>query len=191
MRTPTRACRREAIGFPPSPVPGAEPRAFRPSRARTVPWDVACPMKPDPSATPARSKDIAGAPRVAIALPGCRSRCGRSGWDAQPHRRVERTPSSTSCWSWIVTRGLGGTATGLFFESIAVFHILTTAAQWGADVGVVLVDTQAPSAWARGADVRHSIAAALAPVVLAGIVFGAAPAGVRRSPWAIAHERHG
>ena len=37
----------------------------------------------------------------------------------------------------IVTRGLGITTTGIFFEAIALFNILATASQWGADVGVV------------------------------------------------------
>ena len=37
----------------------------------------------------------------------------------------------------VVTRGLGVTTTGMFFEAVALFNILATASQWGADVGVV------------------------------------------------------
>jgi O-antigen/teichoic acid export membrane protein len=73
----------------------------------------------------------------------------------------------------IVTRGLGGTATGIFFESIALFHIAATAAQWGADVGAVRTIPRYRTL-GRLADVRHSIRAALVPPFVVGVVFAAA-----------------
>jgi O-antigen/teichoic acid export membrane protein len=72
----------------------------------------------------------------------------------------------------VVTRGLGGTATGIFFESIALFHIAATAAQWGADVGIVRAIPRY-RALGRMADVQHSIRAALIPATLVGIAFSA------------------
>lgn len=71
----------------------------------------------------------------------------------------------------IVTRGLGATTTGIFFESIALFNIAATASQWGADVGAVRTIPRY-RALDRLADVRHSIRAALLPVMAVGLVFG-------------------
>ena len=67
----------------------------------------------------------------------------------------------------VVTRGLGGTATGIFFESIALFNIVATAAQWGADVGAVR-SIPRYRVLGRAADVRHSITAAFLPAVAVG-----------------------
>ncbi|MEO8423492.1 MAG: flippase [Actinomycetota bacterium] len=72
----------------------------------------------------------------------------------------------------VVTRGLGGTATGIFFESIALFNIAATAAQWGADVGIVRAIPRY-RALGRMADVQHSINAAIIPATLVGIAFSA------------------
>ena len=65
----------------------------------------------------------------------------------------------------IVTRGLGITTTGIFFEAIALFNILATASQWGADVGVVRAIPRY-RVLGRSQDVRHSIRAAIAPTVV-------------------------
>lgn len=73
----------------------------------------------------------------------------------------------------IVTRGLGITSTGIFFEAIALFNILATAAQWGADVGVVRTIPRY-RVLGRTKDLRHSIRAALAPTVLAGVALAVA-----------------
>ena len=70
----------------------------------------------------------------------------------------------------VVTRGLDGTATGLFFESIALFNIAATVAQWGADVGIVRTIPRY-LAFGRPADVRHGIRAAIIPAVFVGILF--------------------
>ncbi len=70
----------------------------------------------------------------------------------------------------IVTRGMGGTATGIFFESIALFNIAATASQWGADVGIVRAIPRY-RALGRMADVRHSIRAAILPAALVGVAF--------------------
>ena len=73
----------------------------------------------------------------------------------------------------VVTRGLGVTTTGMFFEAIAFFNILATASQWGADVGVVRAIPRY-RVQGRSEDLRHGIRAALAPTVLAGAVLGGA-----------------
>ena len=70
----------------------------------------------------------------------------------------------------IVTRGLGITTTGIFFEAIALFNILATASQWGADVGVVRAIPRY-RVLGRSQDVRHSIRAAIAPTVVLGAAF--------------------
>jgi O-antigen/teichoic acid export membrane protein len=69
----------------------------------------------------------------------------------------------------VVTRGLGITTTGIFFLAIALFNILATAAQWGADIGVIRAIPRY-RVLGRSEDLRHSIRAALAPTVLAGAV---------------------
>ncbi len=128
-------------------------------------------MTPDPSATRAGSMDIAdaaGRDRIAQADLASVARGGMLNLLGVMVNTVFNFVMVV-----IVTRGLGGTATGLFFEAIAVFNILATASQWGADVGVVR-SIPRYRALGRGADVRHSISAALAPVVVAGILFGAA-----------------
>lgn len=73
----------------------------------------------------------------------------------------------------IVTRGLGATPTGLFFEGVAFFNIIGTVAVWGAEVGIVRT---IPRYLVRGRlkDVRHAIAAALGPVTLIASVLGLA-----------------
>ena len=103
-----------------------------------------------------------------------------SGWS--------RTPCSTSRSSSVVTRGLGVTATGMFFEAVALFNILATASQWGADVGVVRAIPRY-RVQGRSEDLRHGIRAALAPTVLAGAVLGGGDVRPGRSVGAFAHER--
>jgi O-antigen/teichoic acid export membrane protein len=72
----------------------------------------------------------------------------------------------------VITRGLGSDGAGVFFEAIALFTILTTVGQLGADVGVVrwipryLAD-------GRRQDVRSCLRAAISPVVLASGILGA------------------
>jgi O-antigen/teichoic acid export membrane protein len=72
----------------------------------------------------------------------------------------------------VITRGLGPAGAGVFFEAIALFTILTTVAQLGADVGVV---RWIPSylAGGRPQDVRSCLRAAISPVVLASGALGA------------------
>jgi O-antigen/teichoic acid export membrane protein len=68
----------------------------------------------------------------------------------------------------IVTRGLGPTATGLFFESVALFTITATAAQWGADVGVIRMLPRY-AVLGRSRDLRTVVRSALVPTLLVGV----------------------
>ena len=67
----------------------------------------------------------------------------------------------------IVTRGLGASTTGIFFESVALFNILGTLSTWGSEVGVVRMIPMYQTL-GREADVRHAVRAALIPVAVAG-----------------------
>jgi len=72
----------------------------------------------------------------------------------------------------VITRGLGLDGAGVFFEAIALFTILTTVGQLGADVGVV---RWIPRYLADGRrdDVRSCLRAAISPVVVASGILGA------------------
>jgi O-antigen/teichoic acid export membrane protein len=79
----------------------------------------------------------------------------------------------------VVTRGLEASGAGVFFEAIALFTILATVAQLGANAGLVRMLPRY-LALDRGADLRGCIRVALSPVVvagsmLAGLLFGLAP----------------
>ena len=69
----------------------------------------------------------------------------------------------------IVTRGLGDTSAGIFLESIALFHIAMTLAQWGADVGAVRLIPRS-RALGRSEELRPTIRAAIVPAVILGVV---------------------
>jgi O-antigen/teichoic acid export membrane protein len=70
----------------------------------------------------------------------------------------------------VVTRGFGATATGLFFESVALFHLLATASQWGAEVGVVRMVPRY-RVLDRHRDVGLVIWSALLPAFVVGATF--------------------
>jgi O-antigen/teichoic acid export membrane protein len=72
----------------------------------------------------------------------------------------------------VITRGLGSAGAGVFFEAIALFTILTTVGQLGADVGVVRWIPRYLADGRRQA-VRSCLRAAISPVVLASGVLGA------------------
>jgi O-antigen/teichoic acid export membrane protein len=91
----------------------------------------------------------------------------------------------------IVTRGLGQASTGIFFESIAFFNIAMAIAGWGADVGAIRTIPRYRQLGSRQ-DVRHSIEAALLPVIAVGsicavLLFGFAD---QLGAW-LANEAHG
>lgn len=69
----------------------------------------------------------------------------------------------------VVTRGLGRTEAGIFFESVALFSILGAIAQWGADVGVVRT-IPAYRLQSRLSDVPHAIRSGLLPALVVGAV---------------------
>jgi O-antigen/teichoic acid export membrane protein len=71
----------------------------------------------------------------------------------------------------VVTRGLGSTDTGVFFEAIACFNILISVAQWGAEVGVVRTIPRY-RVLGRAQDVRRGIVVGIVPAGLAGIALG-------------------
>jgi O-antigen/teichoic acid export membrane protein len=73
----------------------------------------------------------------------------------------------------IITRGLGTTNTGLFFESVAVFQILATVAHWGADVGVVRMIPRY-AVLQRLHDVRNVVWSGSLPAVIVGSAFSVA-----------------
>ncbi len=69
----------------------------------------------------------------------------------------------------VVTRGLGKTDAGIFFESVALFSILGAISQWGADVGVVRTIPRY-LLQGRREDIRHAIEAGIVPAFVAGTV---------------------
>jgi O-antigen/teichoic acid export membrane protein len=71
----------------------------------------------------------------------------------------------------VVTRGLDTSRAGIFFESVALFSLLTTVAQWGSETGVVRTIPRY-RVLGRTDDIRHSLVAGLAPVAIAGAVLG-------------------
>jgi O-antigen/teichoic acid export membrane protein len=71
----------------------------------------------------------------------------------------------------VVTRGLATTGAGIFFESIALFSLLSTIAQWGSETGLVRAIPRY-RVLGRTSDIRHSLVAGLAPVAIVGAVLG-------------------
>jgi O-antigen/teichoic acid export membrane protein len=71
----------------------------------------------------------------------------------------------------VVTRGLETSGAGIFFESIALFSLLSTIAQWGSETGIVRTIPRF-RVLGRIDDIRHSLVAGLAPVAIAGAVLG-------------------
>lgn len=69
----------------------------------------------------------------------------------------------------VVTRGLGRTDAGIFFESVALFSILGAVAQWGADVGVVRAIPRFRLE-ARLSDVPQAIRAGIVPTLAGGVI---------------------
>jgi O-antigen/teichoic acid export membrane protein len=67
----------------------------------------------------------------------------------------------------VVTRGLGRTEAGIFFESVALFSILGAVAQWGADVGVVRAIPRY-RLQGRTSDIPHTIRAGVFPALAIG-----------------------
>jgi O-antigen/teichoic acid export membrane protein len=71
----------------------------------------------------------------------------------------------------IVTRGVGATTAGLFFESVALFHNVAAVAQWGAEVGVVRAVPRY-RVLGRAHDLHHVLWSALVPTAIAGAILG-------------------
>jgi O-antigen/teichoic acid export membrane protein len=73
----------------------------------------------------------------------------------------------------VVTRGLGADRSGVFFEAIALFSIVSVVGGLGAGDGVVRMLARY-RAVGRTADLRRILAAALVPVLVVGPVLGVA-----------------
>jgi len=73
----------------------------------------------------------------------------------------------------VVTRGLGAEGTGAFYEAVALFLILSSAAALGADVGLSRMVPRY-RALGRTRDLRRGLAVGLWPVAAAGGLVGAA-----------------
>jgi O-antigen/teichoic acid export membrane protein len=73
----------------------------------------------------------------------------------------------------VVTRGLGPSRAGVFFEAIAVMMIGATVAKLGADVGLMRMLSRA-IALRRVQDVPRTLAVALVPVLLLSLAIGTA-----------------
>jgi O-antigen/teichoic acid export membrane protein len=73
----------------------------------------------------------------------------------------------------VVTRGLGAEGTGAFYEAVALFLILSSAATLGSDVGLSRMVPRY-RALGRARDLRRSLAVSLWPVAAAGCLLGAA-----------------
>jgi O-antigen/teichoic acid export membrane protein len=69
----------------------------------------------------------------------------------------------------VVTRGLDQNAVGSFFESIALFHILMSVSQLGADTGLVRMIPRF-RVHGRTGDIRKSLSFGLGPVAVAGSI---------------------
>jgi O-antigen/teichoic acid export membrane protein len=67
----------------------------------------------------------------------------------------------------MVTRGLGVTGTGVFFEAVALFTILSNIGELGADAGIVRTISRY-LALGHTQDVRRSLVVALVPVIALG-----------------------
>lgn len=68
----------------------------------------------------------------------------------------------------VITHGLEATAVGVFFESIALFHIAASVAQFGADIGLVRTIPRF-QVLGRTADIRRSLVIGLGTVFVAGV----------------------
>jgi O-antigen/teichoic acid export membrane protein len=73
----------------------------------------------------------------------------------------------------VVTRGLRAEGTGAFYEAVALFLILSSAAALGADVGLTRMVPRY-RALGRARDLRRGLAVSLWPVAAAGSLLGAA-----------------
>jgi O-antigen/teichoic acid export membrane protein len=73
----------------------------------------------------------------------------------------------------VVTRGLRAEGTGAFYEAVALFLILSSAAALGADVGLSRMVPRY-RALGRARDLRRGLAVSLWPVAAAGSLLGAA-----------------
>jgi O-antigen/teichoic acid export membrane protein len=71
----------------------------------------------------------------------------------------------------VIARGLGAAGTGIFFTSVALFTIVSAAAQFGASTGLIRSIARFRALGEFDA-IRPTLSAALAPVLLAGIVLG-------------------
>jgi O-antigen/teichoic acid export membrane protein len=71
----------------------------------------------------------------------------------------------------VVTRGLRAGGTGAFYEAVALFFLLSSAATLGADVGVSRMVPRYRSL-GRAGDLRRSLQLGLGPVLVAGVVLG-------------------
>jgi O-antigen/teichoic acid export membrane protein len=72
----------------------------------------------------------------------------------------------------VVTRGLRAGGTGAFYEAVAVFFLLASAATLGADVGVSRMVPRYRSL-GRAGDLRRGLWLSLGPVLVAGVILGA------------------
>ena len=71
----------------------------------------------------------------------------------------------------VVTRGLGAQGTGAFYEAVALFLILSSAATLGSDVGLPRMVPRY-KALGRARDLRRGLAVGLWPVAAAGCLLG-------------------
>jgi O-antigen/teichoic acid export membrane protein len=71
----------------------------------------------------------------------------------------------------VVTRGLGAEGTGAFYEAVALFLILSSAAALGADVGLSRMVPRY-RALGRAGDLRRGLQVGLWPVLAAGALLG-------------------
>jgi O-antigen/teichoic acid export membrane protein len=71
----------------------------------------------------------------------------------------------------VVTRGLGAQGTGAFYEAVALFLILSSAAALGSDVGLSRMVPRY-RALGRARDLRRGLAVGLWPVAAAGCLLG-------------------
>jgi O-antigen/teichoic acid export membrane protein len=73
----------------------------------------------------------------------------------------------------IVARGLGATGTGAFFEAVALFTIFSNVGELGADAGLVRTVPRY-RALGRTRDIRSTLTIALVPIIILGLIMGAA-----------------
>ena len=89
----------------------------------------------------------------------------------------------------VVTRGLGAQGTGAFYEAVALFLILSSAASLGSDVGLSRMVPRY-RALGRVRDLRRGLAVGLWPVAAAGCLLGLL-AWWYAAPLADVFSRHG